>query len=272
MEVYERFEDALDGLEGFSHIFVIGYFHQLRPEQVGPLRVKPRGLLKQGLSLEELPTRGVFALDSPTRPNPMGLSLVRLVRVEGRSLYVAGLDLFDGTPVLDIKPYQPQYRAEDLQPTRVVHPAAREGGPRLGGLLAMPSAGRDAHPASDSGLYQLVIGLSEPRGIIVGRHGRFSFPAGYYVYTGSARRGLESRIARHLRSRKTMRWHIDYLLRSGQVLEVRRYATDRSECELSGTVEALPGSEVIAPGFGSSDCRCSTHLFHFLRNPAQELG
>jgi len=113
VEVYERFEDALDGLEGFSHIFVIGYFHQLRREQVGPLRVKPRGLLKQGLSLEELPTRGVFALDSPTRPNPIGLSLVRLVRVEGRTLHVAGLDLFDGTPVLDIKPYQPQYRAED---------------------------------------------------------------------------------------------------------------------------------------------------------------
>lgn len=113
VEVYERFEDALEGLEGFSHIFVIAYFHQLRREQVGPLKVKPRGLLKQGLSLEELPTRGVLALDSPTRPNPLSLSLVRLVRIEGRILHVSGLDLFDGTPVLDIKPYQPQYRAED---------------------------------------------------------------------------------------------------------------------------------------------------------------
>ncbi len=112
VEVYDRFQDALDGLEGFSHIFVIGYFHQLKPEQVGPLRVKPRGLLKRGLSLEELPTRGVFALDSPTRPNPVSLSLVRLVRIEGGTLHVSGLDLFDGTPVLDIKPYQPQYRAE----------------------------------------------------------------------------------------------------------------------------------------------------------------
>jgi tRNA-Thr(GGU) m(6)t(6)A37 methyltransferase TsaA len=115
VEVYERFEDALDGLEGFSHIFVIGYFHQLRREQVGPLRVRPRGLLKEGLSLEELPTRGVFALDSPTRPNPVSLSLVRLVRMEGKTLHVTGLDLFDGTPVLDIKPYQPQYRAEDYR-------------------------------------------------------------------------------------------------------------------------------------------------------------
>lgn len=113
VEVYERFQDALDGLEGFSHVFVVGYFHQLRPEQVGPLRVKPRGLLKEGLKPEELPMRGVFALDSPTRPNPLSLSLVRLLRIEGRTLHVSGLDLFDGTPVLDIKPYQPQYRAGD---------------------------------------------------------------------------------------------------------------------------------------------------------------
>jgi tRNA-Thr(GGU) m(6)t(6)A37 methyltransferase TsaA len=112
VEVYERFQDALDGLKGFSHIFVIGYFHELRREQVGPLKVKPRGLLKQGLGPEDLPTRGVFALDSPTRPNPLSLSLVRLVKMEGRILHVSGLDLFDGTPVLDIKPYQPQYRVE----------------------------------------------------------------------------------------------------------------------------------------------------------------
>ncbi len=110
--VYEKYADALDGLEGFSHIFVIGYFHGLRKEQIGPLRVKPRGLLKRGLSLDQLPTKGVFALDSPTRPNPLSLSLVRLLRVEGRTLRVSGLDLFDGTPVLDIKPYQPQYRPD----------------------------------------------------------------------------------------------------------------------------------------------------------------
>jgi tRNA-Thr(GGU) m(6)t(6)A37 methyltransferase TsaA len=112
VEVYERFQDALDGLEGFSHVFVVGYFNQLRREQVGALRVKPRGLMRQGLRLEELPTRGVFALDSPTRPNPIGLSLVRLLSIRGRALQVSGLDLFDGTPVLDIKPYQPQYRAD----------------------------------------------------------------------------------------------------------------------------------------------------------------
>lgn len=113
VEICEGFEEALYGLDGFSHIFVLGYFHQLRHEQIGPLKVKPRGLLKHGLTLEELPTIGVLALDSPTRPNPIGLSLVSLVRREGRNLLVSGLDYFDGTPVLDIKPYQPQYRAED---------------------------------------------------------------------------------------------------------------------------------------------------------------
>ncbi|HUI86274.1 MAG TPA: tRNA (N6-threonylcarbamoyladenosine(37)-N6)-methyltransferase TrmO [Nitrososphaerales archaeon] len=112
IEIYKKFEEALDGLDGFSHLFVLCYFHRLRPEQIGPLRVKPRRLLNYGLSLEELPLLGVFALDSPTRPNPIGLSLVRLVGRSGRNLRVEGLDLFDGTPVLDIKPYQPQYRPE----------------------------------------------------------------------------------------------------------------------------------------------------------------
>lgn len=115
VEVHKRFEDALEGLEGFSHIFLLGYFHQRRPEQIGPLRVKPRRLLREGLSLEELPTLGVFALDSPTRPNPIGLTLVHLIRREGRTLLVAGSDFFDGTPVLDIKPYLPHYRTEEYK-------------------------------------------------------------------------------------------------------------------------------------------------------------
>ena len=115
VEVYPEFEAGLDGLEGFSHIFVLAYFHLLRPEQVGPLKVKPRGLLRDGLKLEELPTVGVFALDSPTRPNPIGLSLVPLISKRGNKLAVSGLDLFDGTPVLDIKPYQSTYRVEDYR-------------------------------------------------------------------------------------------------------------------------------------------------------------
>jgi tRNA-Thr(GGU) m(6)t(6)A37 methyltransferase TsaA len=116
IEIFPQYEDALDGLEGFSHIFVLGYFHRLRPEQIGPLKVRPKRLVKYGLKLEDLPLVGVFTLDSPTRPNPIGLSLARLSRIEeGRKLIVFDLDYFDGTPILDIKPYQPGYRADDYK-------------------------------------------------------------------------------------------------------------------------------------------------------------
>jgi tRNA-Thr(GGU) m(6)t(6)A37 methyltransferase TsaA len=113
LEIFSEFADGLDGIDGYSHLFVIVYFDRLRAEQIGPLKVKPRGLLRRGFTLEELPLLGVFALDSPTRPNPIGLTLVRLRRREGNRLFVQGLDFFDGTPILDIKGYRPQYRADD---------------------------------------------------------------------------------------------------------------------------------------------------------------
>jgi len=113
VEIFPEFQEALDGLEGFSHIFVLSYFNKLRQDQIGPLRVRPRRLLSKGFKLEELPLVGVFAIDSPTRPNPIGLSLVKLVRIDGRELLVHRLDCFDGTPVLDIKPYRADYRTEN---------------------------------------------------------------------------------------------------------------------------------------------------------------
>ena len=112
LEIYPEFAEGLQGVDGYSHLFVLVYFDRLRPEQIGPLQVKPRGLLRRGFKLEELPLLGVFALDSPTRPNPIGLSLVRLVKREGNRLFVQGLDFFDGTPILDIKGYRPQYRTD----------------------------------------------------------------------------------------------------------------------------------------------------------------
>jgi len=115
VEIYPPYKDALEGLVGFSHIFVLAYFNKLRPEQVGPLQVRPRRLMNYGLKLEELPSIGVFALDSPTRPNPIGLSLARLLRIEEqRRIIVADLEYYDGTPVLDIKPYQAGYRTEEF--------------------------------------------------------------------------------------------------------------------------------------------------------------
>jgi tRNA-Thr(GGU) m(6)t(6)A37 methyltransferase TsaA len=113
LEIHPEFEPALEGIDGFSHLFVLCYFHKLRPEQVGPLKVRPRGLLRRGFKLEDLPLLGVFALDSPTRPNPIGLTLVEFVKREGCRITVRGLDYFDGTPILDIKGYRGDYRIDD---------------------------------------------------------------------------------------------------------------------------------------------------------------
>ncbi|HEX6176292.1 MAG TPA: tRNA (N6-threonylcarbamoyladenosine(37)-N6)-methyltransferase TrmO [Candidatus Binatia bacterium] len=114
LEIYPQFEPALEGIDGYSHLFLLAYFDRLRPDQIGPLQVKPRRLVNRGFKLGELPSLGVFALDSPTRPNPIGLTLVRLLGRQGRILKVAGLDLFDGTPILDIKGYRPSYRADEF--------------------------------------------------------------------------------------------------------------------------------------------------------------
>lgn len=113
IEILPEFLDGLDGLDGCSHIFVLTYLNKLRPDQIGPLKVKPRRLLKKGFKLEDLPLVGVFAIDSPTRPNPIGLTLVELLHREGRRLTVRGLDCFNGTPVLDIKPYKESYALSD---------------------------------------------------------------------------------------------------------------------------------------------------------------
>ena len=89
---------ALDGIEEFSHIFVIFWLHKISKEQRQTLKVHPRGR-------RDMPLLGIFATRTMLRPNPIGLTLVELVRVEGRVLTVRGLDAIDGTPVLDIKPF-----------------------------------------------------------------------------------------------------------------------------------------------------------------------
>ena len=114
IEIDPEFAEGLEGIDGYSHLFVLVYFDRLRPEQIGPLKVKPRDLLRRVFKLEELPLLGVLALDSPTRPNPIGLTLVRFLRREGNRLIVQGLDFFDRTPILDIKGYRPNYRADDF--------------------------------------------------------------------------------------------------------------------------------------------------------------
>ena len=103
--------------------------------------------------------------------------------------------------------------------------------------------------------------LRRARTIQVGRLGRFEFEAGYYVYTGSAMGGLEARLARHQRQRKKLWWHIDYLLRQAELVDVAAVPTSRRvECERNRWVLSLPGADIPVKGFGSSDCNCVTHL------------
>ena len=106
--------------------------------------------------------------------------------------------------------------------------------------------------------YQLGIEVERPVRISVGRLGRFLFPAGRYVYTGSAKRNFEARIARHLRKEKTLRWHIDWLLAARGVTVATVKRSSEGECVLN---QKLAGT-VVVPGFGASDCRsgCGSHL------------
>ncbi|GIK52055.1 MAG: tRNA (N6-threonylcarbamoyladenosine(37)-N6)-methyltransferase TrmO [Planctomycetaceae bacterium] len=91
-----NFEQALQDLAGFEYIWVLAWLHL--NSGWNPQVVPPRGPKVK---------RGLFATRAPHRPNPIGLSALRLIRVEGRVLHVRGIDLLDGTPVLDIKPYVP---------------------------------------------------------------------------------------------------------------------------------------------------------------------
>ncbi|MGB0712473.1 MAG: GIY-YIG nuclease family protein [Gammaproteobacteria bacterium] len=106
--------------------------------------------------------------------------------------------------------------------------------------------------------YQLHIELSADVEIQVGRLGRFPFPSGRYVYTGSAKRNLEARVARHLRKDKPLRWHIDYLLARPEARVVRVERSHTEECAWNQAVAGV----AAAPGFGASDCRagCGAHL------------
>jgi Uri superfamily endonuclease len=106
--------------------------------------------------------------------------------------------------------------------------------------------------------YQLLIVVSRDLVLPVGRLGEFGFPKGRYVYTGSARRGMEARIRRHLIPGKRRHWHIDYLLAEP---DVRVTAVERHREEECALNQRGPGAPII-PGFGASDCRsgCGSHL------------
>jgi tRNA-Thr(GGU) m(6)t(6)A37 methyltransferase TsaA len=92
------FAQALEGISGFSHLFVLFWLHKISGKERETLKVHPRGR-------QDMPLLGVFATRTNLRPNPIGLTLCELIKVEGNVLTVRGLDAYDGTPVLDVKPY-----------------------------------------------------------------------------------------------------------------------------------------------------------------------
>jgi len=180
----------------------------------------------------------------------------------------------------------------DFTPTFILSLWDPEG-PHQGGGVPVRSSRKSTPesrlrdlPYAARGSYLLIICLDRPARIRIGAKGVFSFPAGWYVYAGSAKKGLRARIERHLRSKKKMRWHIDCLLRRATVREVLAFtdlgrwhrisscAWDRlktcptipTECRLAALLLAR-GGRVVVPRFGSSDCRCPSHLAHFPRRP-----
>ncbi len=115
VEVLDEYAPGLEGLDGFSHLILLTYLDKVTPEEKGTLKVKPRRFLREGVAPEEVPTVGVFSTASPHRPNPIAVTIVRLLRREGARLEVEGLDLFDSTPVIDIKPYTEGRAVADVE-------------------------------------------------------------------------------------------------------------------------------------------------------------
>src|SRR4030042_2076976 len=111
----------------------------------------------------------------------------------------------------------------------------------------------------DAGTYALVIRSENQLNIPVGRLGTYNFNSGYYVYAGSALRGLNSRLKRHLKREKPLHWHIDYLLQQASIIQIwYSLSAERLECAWNEILAQLPGAVPYITGFGSSDCRCRT--------------
>ena len=109
------------------------------------------------------------------------------------------------------------------------------------------------------GSYILLVELAAGKDILVGKLGYVSFPKASYAYVGSAMNGFKARLAHHLREVKKLHWHIDYLLKEAEVEEIILcQAEKRVECSLA---QALSGELQSIPGFGSSDCKCQSHLY-----------
>ncbi|SEM82460.1 tRNA-Thr(GGU) m(6)t(6)A37 methyltransferase TsaA [Syntrophus gentianae] len=101
---------ALSGLEDFSHAMIITYLHQAKYEKEKHLQRRPR-------DLDSMPKIGIFSQRAKDRPNPIGVTTVKIITVKDDYIEVQGLDAINGTPILDIKPYYPHYDKVDAPKT-----------------------------------------------------------------------------------------------------------------------------------------------------------
>jgi len=120
--------------------------------------------------------------------------------------------------------------------------------------------------------YSILLRVEKKITLNVGHLGHFSFPKGYYVYTGRGKGRVVARIQRHMKKEKQCHWHIDYLTSASGVKIIKAIVHEckaEKECEINKIVCNLPGAGIPIPGFGSSDCQsgCQSHLVYFRKKP-----
>jgi Uri superfamily endonuclease len=123
------------------------------------------------------------------------------------------------------------------------------------------------------GTYILILRLSKPVQLTIGKLGVFDFPAGFYAYVGSAfgSGGLRGRLKHHITPVKKLHWHIDHLRQAGTVCEVWYVASETCyEHQWADALHSLQDASIPTPRFGASDCRCAAHLVRFPEKPELE--
>lgn len=140
------------------------------------------------------------------------------------------------------------------------------------GLLPDPSgAPSPIRQQPANALYVVATWVPRRTDIRVGSLGPVTFARGWYAYVGSARRGRDARVARHLRAEKPVRWHADYLLSRFPGRAAWLVDGALTECELAGALARLPGGARRPPRFGAGDCRCAGHLIALSARPTRHM-
>lgn len=240
------------------------------------VEVKTCSLCREGVAMfPDAPTergrrhvRELSVLCTKVESRMHGLILI-LIMHEDASRFVPNIHTdpeFSTTLADAVGPVSPATNQENLAIRAVSISADEKGDVRL----IDESLPVDLQPVDlvheNRGIYLLVIRYDERRVVSVGALGERLIVPGWYVYTGSADGSMHTRIARHLRKRKRMHWHVDYLIaRADSVAALPIYTRHDLECRLAQDVGRL--GESCIDGFGSSDCGCPSHLTRFGEDP-----